>query len=649
MKPFRYAFDNDRKLDIEASLLDFSTYPNNLLGSFKKTCHINAKDGLIHFSYSLYSKVIGQDVTVELVFEGDEQDSTYNGYIHSLRMYTQEGTFFATSKNGDVPSNLNILVRPFLDYAGLECLINAYTTAYQGIEMGEQAKQAELEQTLQNIKEELKTYPKGRVQDVASSIRFFWKRRKGETLISPVDFSHGILDVAKVTGSLVQIPIFEKMAANTKQDQVAFMQQCVAKEKDSDIRHFLSRVVEDFEDSETLSIREYLSQWEQKWLGSLVVSPTNPFMRSSLGLPDYGSLHWVQDKFTCIPKKMRTSYVFDENLKPVSKYDPILEMRKWLQEPLSFQNVYESLMYINQLSGGEQECLYYYKEESIIGEYNHKLQRELAQYLVNVVEEALLPGLWGHLNYVSSSRIEAKRLYVMQESNDFAHILRNYFESKRYCENIRQQSPDEECYIPDSFMNRWVKQFGLGERIVLDLDEDGTGVKIRLVKEDGTSWLMADVGFGISQLMSIMLQIENAIMDRRPIIEHGPWGLHDIDGYDERHGEIPPTTIIIEEPEIHLHPKYQSLLADMFAEAMQKYNIHFIIETHSEYLIRRLQLLTLNRSENPVDRDDVAIYYVDNEPIPNARRIGICKNGYLDDEFGPGFYDEASRLSRELM
>jgi predicted ATPase len=185
-----------------------------------------------------------------------------------------------------------------------------------------------------------------------------------------------------------------------------------------------------------------------------------------------------------------------------------------------------------------------------------------------------------------------------------------------------------------SFINKWVKKFGIGDSITFHADSEGLGVQIRLHKtpEDKDGRLLADEGYGITQLLSIMLQIE-------------------MSGKSE-------TTIAVEEPEIHLHPKYQSLLADMFVDAYKTLGQHFIIETHSEYLIRRLQLLVAGidtDAEKELDKNDVSIAYIytkeeaEKENQPRVKNIAICEDGYLDDTFGTGFFDEATKLSRKLM
>ena len=88
-------------------------------------------------------------------------------------------------------------------------------------------------------------------------------------------------------------------------------------------------------------------------------------------------------------------------------------------------------------------------------------------------------------------------------------------------------------------------------------------------------------------------------------------------------------------------------------DACREYNIHFVIETHSEYLIRKLQLLVSGHVNGVnVDRSMVSIYYInsaDDKSKQKVKKIEICSDGYLDDSFGEGFYDEATRLSRQLM
>ena len=87
----------------------------------------------------------------------------------------------------------------------------------------------------------------------------------------------------------------------------------------------------------------------------------------------------------------------------------------------------------------------------------------------------------------------------------------------------------------------------------------------------------------------------------------------------------------------------------MFVEAYQKYNIHFIIETHSEYLIRKLQVMVADK-ENALSPNDVSLNYVekDENGTSHNRQIKIQEDGFLGDSFGPGFFDEATDLSLGL-
>ena len=148
---------------------------------------------------------------------------------------------------------------------------------------------------------------------------------------------------------------------------------------------------------------------------------------------------------------------------------------------------------------------------------------------------------------------------------------------------------------------------------------------------------LADIGYGFSQLIPIVLKIFN-------LFPNDP----DLPRIDV----LTKETLILEEPEANLHPNLQSKLADLLALSLAYYpGMQFIVETHSEYLIRKLQYLTAKKELQP---DQSVIYYFNADKYvsreePKVKKIEITPTGNLTDTFGPGFYDEATRLKFDLM
>ncbi len=66
------------------------------------------------------------------------------------------------------------------------------------------------------------------------------------------------------------------------------------------------------------------------------------------------------------------------------------------------------------------------------------------------------------------------------------------------------------------------------------------------------------------------------------------------------------STVILEQPELHLHPSVQAGLADVFVDCIKNRGLQIILESHSEYMLRRLQL-RLARSE--ITPEDTALYF----------------------------------------
>lgn len=140
------------------------------------------------------------------------------------------------------------------------------------------------------------------------------------------------------------------------------------------------------------------------------------------------------------------------------------------------------------------------------------------------------------------------------------------------------------------------------------------------------------MGFGISQLLPLILKI--AIIAGNE--------------YHNLEGEYNHTVLLLEEPESNLHPSLQSKLADFFILAGERFNIQFIIETHSEYLIRKIQF---HIAKGRINSKDANIYYfnMENSKELPVRLIDFEEDGGLSSEFGNGFFDEADNIAIELF
>jgi predicted ATPase len=143
-------------------------------------------------------------------------------------------------------------------------------------------------------------------------------------------------------------------------------------------------------------------------------------------------------------------------------------------------------------------------------------------------------------------------------------------------------------------------------------------------------------GYGIQQLVPLIIVF--SLTDK----------LHKKDFVDNFWGSysLPDSKIfLVEEPEANLHPNFQSKLADMVIDSFWKYNNEFIIETHSEYFLRKLQL---NVAKNKLDPSLVNIYYFDTTN-QKPRKINLNEDGSLSENLGSGFLDESNNLATDLL
>lgn len=165
--------------------------------------------------------------------------------------------------------------------------------------------------------------------------------------------------------------------------------------------------------------------------------------------------------------------------------------------------------------------------------------------------------------------------------------------------------------------NKWLKQLDIDYELEIKSAEAFSGdlFQVRLIdirRKEPVSVALADVGYGISQLLPFVVQ---SLVPGKRIIS-------------------------IEQPEVHVHPKLQADIGDLLAEAI-KSEKQFIIETHSEHLILRLQRLVRNKLLEP---EDVSVIYVSRRPEgAKAERLHLDEDGDFIDEWPNGFFLERLR------
>ena len=207
-----------------------------------------------------------------------------------------------------------------------------------------------------------------------------------------------------------------------------------------------------------------------------------------------------------------------------------------------------------------------------------------------------------------------------------------------------------------NFVSKWLMEFEVGSNLSVDCIE-GSAYKVS-IKNGKLKTNLGDMGMGSIQIVILIMHIAEIISKLG--------GFYDSNLNNE-------AIIFIEEPEQNLHPALQSRLADFFSYVVANFGGRYIIETHSEYLVRRSQVLVAEdnmkkdrkdvfrfatpRSNNVFDEfrkrkvekplfEVFSVTYFDKD---EQRSMRYQESGRFDRSFGPGFLDEAGKSNIRLM
>ena len=219
----------------------------------------------------------------------------------------------------------------------------------------------------------------------------------------------------------------------------------------------------------------------------------------------------------------------------------------------------------------------------------------------------LIDLLWGELfppydaiflDSIAPIRSKPKRTYDSLEDiedSEGAGVptqLLNLFQTNRDKWHALQEKLEKFGRTSGLYENIEVKPFG---------DDESDPFRLYFKVRGGPEVNLVDVGYGVSQILPILTKIFGSL-DR------------------------PGRTLLMQQPELHLHPKGQAWLMTQLVEAVTKYDQNFVIETHSDYMLdrARIEIMKGNISSNDVsliflepDGDEVNVHNVEFDPRAN--------------------------------
>ncbi len=194
-----------------------------------------------------------------------------------------------------------------------------------------------------------------------------------------------------------------------------------------------------------------------------------------------------------------------------------------------------------------------------------------------------------------------------------------YFFNFHYDQNSLKFKSDE-MTISESF-NKYLKFFEIAESFSSEYVPE-TDTVVGYIKPIGLdkNIKMTDLGVGFSQLAPIILLCITS---------------------------SPGTTILLEQPELHLHPKVQQKFADFIIEMIEKNDLQIILETHSDHILNRIRRRV---AQAKIEENDsslfqkCAILFAERENgVTSFRKAKLTDSGMFDlTDYPDGFFDQGA-------
>jgi len=243
---------------------------------------------------------------------------------------------------------------------------------------------------------------------------------------------------------------------------------------------------------------------------------------------------------------------------------------------------------------------------------NNSIEKRL--FTIDWLKESI-DSIFSNISYIGPARIEPQEEYVIPKvhkdvgkSGQFvSQILKDQAEKSVSYRKLQEKENGIE-YLSDNIklldaVKYWMCDvFDVADDIYSEKEENS--YRVILVNKNSLKINIKHIGFGISQLLPIVVQ--GLLLKKDGIL-------------------------IVEQPEIHLHPKIQSLLYD-FLYSLTLDGKKVIVETHSSHFITRMRRRIAEDESNKMD-DQINLTFIENDIFRTIEMDDYGTLNYFPDDF----------------
>lgn len=263
----------------------------------------------------------------------------------------------------------------------------------------------------------------------------------------------------------------------------------------------------------------------------------------------------------------------------------------------------------------------------VAGSRAHKSVSDLCQQVTQQIDAD-----FRNVAYIGPLRTEPERVYYFT-GESVAEVGRRGENTFKLLAALQYQGRQDEL---DRRLNWWLER--LGYRLDVRVFRNSPLLQIGVRDRDGEGseqvYNLKDVGFGLSQVLPVLVQCYTGDTGR---------------------------TILLEQPELHLHPRAQADLGDLLIDALNQGH-RFLIETHSEHLLLRLRRRIAETTVKPdsaverkLQRDHLGVYFVERQDARSVvSAVEVNELGQIPDppegfrRFFSDDYDEVMAISEAI-